>query len=276
MAINHCYIPRPPLSAFIEFFWLYEGDIPLHNKERRLPDGAASLIISLRNEHIRIYDWHAPSRFHDCGGIVMSGARSELALIDTGCQEEILGVQFRAGGAFPFLALPANDLHNEIVSLDMLWGEAAIDLREQLLVARTREMRFQILEQFLLARLDGQSAIIHPAAAFALKEFQTISYGYNVRQVSEQIGISQTRFIQVFREAVGLTPKQYCRVLRFQEVLRMMERGVSVGSYAELALNCGYYDQAHFIHDFQAFAGLTPGAYFTQRGEHRNHIPLLD
>ncbi len=275
MAINHCYISRPPLSAFIEFFWLYEGDIPLHNKERRLPDGSASLIVSLRDEQIRIYDRHAPNRFHDCGGIVISGARSEFALIDTACQEEILGVQFRAGGAFPFLALPANELHNEIVSLDILWSGTAVNLREQLLAAGTREMRFQILEQFLLARLAGQSRIIHPAVAFAIKEFQNISYSRNIRQVIEQIGISQTRFIQVFREAVGLTPKQYCQVLRFQAALRTLERGSPVG-WTELALNSGYYDQAHFIHDFQVFAGLTPGAYLACRGEHRNHIALFD
>ncbi len=276
MAINYCYILRPPLSAFIEFFWLYEGGIPVHKKERRLPDGSASLIINLHDEQIRTYDRYAPDRFRDCGGIVISGAHSEFALIDTACQKEVLGVQFRVGGAFPFLALPLNELHNDIVSLDMLWSGTAIDLREQLLAARTREMRFLVLEQFLLAQLNRQARRIHPTVIYALKEFQNISYNHNIRSMTEQIGISQTRFIQVFREAVGLTPKQYCRVLRFEEALRMMERGVSVGAYAEFALKCGYYDQAHFIHDFQAFAGLTPRAYLARQGEHRNHVALLD
>ena len=277
MAINSCYIPRPPLSAFVEFFWLYEGDIPLHKKERRLPDGSASLIINLRDNPIRIYDQYDPSRVQSCGGIVIGGARSEFALLDTACQEEILGVQFRPGGVFPFLALPANELHNKIVSLDILWGQAALDLREQLLTARTREIRFQVLEQFLLAQLArfAQSRTIHPTVTYALQEFRDTSYSQNVKTVIEQIGISQTRFIQVFREAVGLTPKQYCRVQRFQEVLRILEGGALMG-WTELALNCGYYDQAHFIHDFQAFAGLTPGAYRARQGEHRNHIALSD
>ncbi|MBA2681769.1 MAG: AraC family transcriptional regulator [Ktedonobacteraceae bacterium] len=266
---------RSPLSAFIDFFWLYEGEIPVHKKERRLPDGSVSLIINLRDGPIRIYDQHAPDRFRDCGGVVIGGARSEFALIDTTCQEEILGVQFRPGGAFPFLELPVNELHNEIIPLDILWGEGAVSLREQLRAARTREMRFLALEQFLLAQLADQARSIHPAVAIALKELQNTSYSLELRTMIEQVGVGQTRFIQVFREAVGLTPKQYCRVLRFQEALRVLEGGAQVG-WTELALNCGYYDQAHFIHDFQAFAGLTPGAYLARQGGHRNHIALPD
>jgi AraC-like DNA-binding protein len=64
-------------------------------------------------------------------------------------------------------------------------------------------------------------------------------------------------------------------VLRFQEVLCLIEKGQRV-PWADLALDCGYFDQAHFIHDFQAFTGLTPGAYLAQRGKHHNHVPLPD
>jgi AraC-like DNA-binding protein len=274
LAIHHHFIPHPPLSAFVEILWLYQGDTPSHKKERRLPDGSMALVINLRDDLIRIYDRCQHDQFQNYRGCVISGAHSEVMLIDTTSQAEVLGVQFKRGGAFPFLSLPAAELHNEIISLDMLWGAAAIDLREQLLAARTPERRFQLLEQFLLARL-AQSRTVHPAVTFALKEFQDVSCSPTIATVTERIGMSQTRFIQVFREAVGLTPKQYCRVLRFQEVLRVLERGVS-GSMAALAMNCGYYDQAHFIHDFQAFSGLTPGAYLSLRGEHRNHIALPD
>ena len=285
LAVNHCYVPRPPLSAFIEFFWLYEGDQSTFKMERRLPDGAASLIINLRADPIRIYDRYAPERFEGYRGSVISGARSEFVLIDTDCQVETLGVQFRPGGTGPFLALPAADLHNEVISLDTLWGAAAGELREQLLEASTVERRFQVLERCLLACLmrphhparlahPTGSESIHPVVARALKVFHDSSYSHNIRSVTEQLGMGQTRFIQTFRDAVGLTPKQYCRVRRFQETLHVLERGVPARSHARLALNCGYYDQAHFIHDFQAFAGLTPSAYLAQHVQHRNHVAL--
>ncbi len=87
--------------------------------------------------------------------------------------------------------------------------------------------------------------------------------------------LSPKRFIQVFSEEVGLTPKLFCRVRRFQEVLRLIEKGQHI-EWAEIALTCGYFDQAHCIHDFRAFSGLNPTTYLTHRGEHRNHVPLGD
>ena len=93
--------------------------------------------------------------------------------------------------------------------------------------------------------------------------------------MTERIGLSPRRFIQVFREEVGLTPKLFCRIRRFQEVLGLIGRGQHV-EWAEVALACGYFDQAHFIHDFRAFSGLNPKAYLAHRGEHLNHVPLCD
>ena len=81
--------------------------------------------------------------------------------------------------------------------------------------------------------------------------------------------------LQLFTEEVGLTPKLFCRVRRFQEVLRLVAGPARV-EWANVALACGYYDQAHFIHDFRAFCGLSPTAYLARRTEHLNHVPLPD
>ena len=274
MAIQHYMRPGPPLSAFVACFWSYENDEPAQSKERRLPDGSMSLIVNLREDYIRIYDPQQPDHFQTHGGSLISGAHSTFALIDTTSQAAMLGVEFKPGGALPFLRLPATELHNQALSLEMLWGTDAQRLREQLLDASTPARRFALLEQALLARLD-LSQVGHPAVSYALQQFQSASHLPSIAAVTERIGLSQTRFIQVFREAVGLTPKQFCRVRRFQQVLRLLEGDAPV-RWAELALACGYFDQAHFIHDFQAFAGLTPTVYLALRGEHRNHIALLE
>ncbi len=101
-----------------------------------------------------------------------------------------------------------------------------------------------------------------------------------VAEVTDQLGLSPRRFIQVFAEQVGLTPKLFCRVRRFHEVMRRVHLpGNDEGSridWTEVALSCGYFDQAHFIRDFRAFSGLNPSAWLAQRGEHLNHVPILD
>src|SRR5262249_2044097 len=155
---------------------------------------------------------------------LISGAHSEFIIIDTTCLASIIGVHFKPGGAFPFLTLPAGELHDEIVSLETLWGAAASRLRDQLLEASTPEVRFRILERFLLERA-AQPLARHSAVTFALKEFQRVPHLRTVSDVTEHIGLSSKRFIQLFSEEVGLTPKLFCRVRRFQEVLRRIEKG---------------------------------------------------
>jgi AraC-like DNA-binding protein len=275
LIIHHHALPRPPLSAFVEIFWLYEADTPSPpTKERRLPDGSMELVINLRDDLIRAYDRYHHDQCYSYHGGIISGAHSQFALIDTTNQASMVGIHFKPGGASPFLPLPAAELHNQILSLDMLWGIETLDLREQLLTAQTPAQRFHILEQFLLSRLAPSHAT-HPAISFALKEFLHPSHSPTIAAVTEQIGISQTRFIQLFRETVGLTPKQFCRIFRFQQMLRALESSTPI-KWTDLALSCGYFDQAHFIHDFQAFSGMTPGTYLSLRGEHRNHIALPD
>jgi AraC-like DNA-binding protein len=272
LTVYHTYIPQPPLSTFVDVFWLYDDYIPLHAKEHRLPDGSMELVINLREDTIRVYDRQHHDQFQSFRGCLISGAHSEFCVIDTASQASIMGVHFKPGGAFPFLTLPAGELHNTHVSLDTLWGAIADDLREQLLEATTPEARFRILEHFLLEQA-ARPLVRHPAVSFALSAFQNMPHVWTVADVTEQIGLSPKRFIQVFSEEVGLTPKLFCRIQRFQEVLHMIERRQRV-EWADIALTCGYFDQAHFIHDFRAFSGLSPGIYLTYRGEHRNHVPL--
>ncbi len=267
--------PQPPLANFVDKFWFYEGDAPQHTKERKLPDGTVELIFNLHDDFVPVYDRQNPDHFQTFLGNLICGVHSKFFVIDTASQSSVIGVHFKPGGAFPFFNLPASELHNTHVALDTLWGASATRLREQLLEAETPETRFRILERSLLTH-SIQPLAHHPAVAFALKEFQSSSPYSNIRTVSDvtkRIGLSPRRFIQIFSEEVGLTPKLFCRVRRFQEVLRLIRKEQQV-KWMDIALSCGYFDQAHFIHDFHAFSGLNPGAYLIQRSEHPNHVPI--
>lgn len=262
-------IPDPPLSEFVELLWLWEGYSQPHTFERLLPTGTQVLVVNLLEDRSRVYDRERLDRYETMRGAVVAGAYSEYSILDTAEQQATLGVQFRPGGAFPFFGLPADELQDRTVSLEDLWGAEAVCLRDRILAAATPEERCRILEGALLAR--ARSLARHPAVAFAVRELRRQR---TVASVLEQVGFSQRHFIQLFRRQVGLTPKLYCRVQRFQAVLHRLQGIGSEVDWAEVALSCGYFDQAHFIRDFRSFSGLTPSAYLAQRTGHLNHVPL--
>jgi AraC-like DNA-binding protein len=269
---HHHYIPQPPLSACVESFWLYAGERPTHVKERRLPDGSVGLIFNLHDDLIRIYDPRDQETFHSYRGAVLSGPQPGYVLLDTSSLLSTLGVTFRPGGMLPFLPFPVSDLSDQALSLETLWGAEVADLRGRLCSATTPAARFALLERFLLSRLD-RSRTSHPALACAIAGLQDAARFPTIASLAGHIGLSQTRLVQVFRDAMGMTPKQYARLSRFQCVLARLDTGEAV-DWADTVFACGYFDQSHLIHEFQAFAGLTPGQYLAMRSDYRNHVPL--
>jgi AraC-like DNA-binding protein len=267
------HIPPPPLSNFVEILWFYDGYFAgSHNKERLMPDGSIELVINLKEDEARIYDRENLDKCERLPGALVCGPHSSFFVIDTAQQDSVIGVHFKPGGAFPFFKMPAIELHNLHVSLEDLWGQQAGLLRERLLEAQTPQKKFQVLEECLLARafkpLERHRAVDH-----ALGLFRNIHTAPAMTELADQIGISSRRFIQLFSNEVGLTPKLFARVRRFQQVLQNIRAGVEF-SWVDMAASCGYFDQAHFIHDFKEFSGINPTTYLAQKTEHLNHVPI--
>jgi AraC-like DNA-binding protein len=265
------HIPRPPLSDFVELLWQYDGPDPPHARERCLPTGTVEIVVNLDDTDARAYDRRDADRPRGFCGPLVCGAQSGFFVVDTADQASTMGVHFRPGGAFPFLG-PAGELRDALVPLEALWGTEAWRLRDRLLDAATVEERFRVLEQALLARATKPLGR-HPAVAFALEQFRSVPQRLTVSEAARRSGLSQRRFIRVFDEEVGLTPKLFYRVQRFQRVLRLVEDRREV-EWADVALECGFFDQPHLINDFHAFSGVTPTAYLAVRGDHFNHLPL--
>ena len=268
------YHPPAPLSAYVDLLWYYAGFQREHAKERLLPTGTVDLVINLREDEVRTYDPDDTSRCQRYPGSVVVGVHSRYFVLDTTEQNDVIGIHFRPGGAFPFLAPPADAFHNAHVDLQAVWGSEAVLIRERLLEATTPEARFAVLEQALLARLR-RSPEPHDAVLHALRCIDRAPQLGTIASLTERIGLRPKRFIQLFTQQVGLTPKLYCRVRRFQRVIGAVNQRREV-DWADVAAGCGYYDQAHFIRDFRAFSGLNPGAYLGQRGEYQNHVPMRD
>jgi AraC-like DNA-binding protein len=267
------YRPLPPLADFVDRLWLSQGSAPAHAMERLLPNCTVELVINLHQDHIHLYDRDDYRRCGSVPGCMLSGPRTRYFVIDTRDQTAVMGVHFRPGGAFPFFRAPASELADQSIALDALWGPAASEMRERLLASPTPEGKFRVLEACLLAQL-AKPLERHPAVSFGIEQLR----GYRqptVADVVDKAGFSQRRFIQLFGEQVGLTPKVFGRVSRFQRAVQTAH-GAGEIDWADLALDCGYYDQAHFVHDFQSFAGITPSTYLLQRTPHLNHVPLAE
>jgi AraC-like DNA-binding protein len=266
------HVPRPPLNQFVELLWFHEGlncDYPL---ERVLPDGSMELIINLRDEPRHVFDRVSHRPREEYRGSWLSGPHSEFIVIDTAPEASLIGAHFRPGGANAFFELPLDELRNRVVDLESLWDGGARSLRDQLLEAPTPSAKFRILEDALLARWRGVASR-HRAVRHALECFIHEPETVTVAQMTVEIGLSARRFIQVFTAQVGMTPKVFCRVRRFHRVLNEIQRTRQV-VWADVALRCGYYDQAHFINDFREFCGVTPSDYLHERPVYPNFLPI--
>ncbi|HEU4324672.1 MAG TPA: helix-turn-helix domain-containing protein [Roseiflexaceae bacterium] len=264
--------PPPPLAGLVDMLWVYEGYAPPHPRERLLPDGAVELVINLDEAPMRVYEGAQDAEGALFRDALVCGPHSRCFVIDTARPTTVAGVHFRPGGAPALLRAPADALHNAHLPLVDLWGDGAAALSERLRDAASPRQRLDLLARVLLERLP-RFPEQRPAIAQAIQAFERQPQAGAVAQVSAAVGLSERQLARLFREAVGLTPKQFCRVRRFQQLLRRIERGRAV-AWAETAIDCGYYDQSHLIRDFQLFAGLNPSSYLLGRGDHPNHLPL--
>ncbi len=254
----HIHSPAAPLADFVDIIWVYEDYAPPHPQERLMPMGAMNLVIT----------WSARGVWSG-----VSGVHTHSVMLDTSTRFSIVGVSFKPGGGFPFFPMPAGELHNLSVPLEAVWGRRAHEVCERLMVAPTHVEKCKVVEQALIASGRGRLAQ-HRAVQYAVAELGRAERPRPVASVVDDIGLSQRRFIDIFRNEVGVTPKAFSRVRRFQHVLGCVEHVTDV-DWMEVALSAGYFDQAHFIHDFREFAGVSPSMYLRYRTS-RNHIAVHD
>lgn len=272
-AVRAFHVPGPPLSAFVSCLWYIEAPPSSVATERVLPDGAVQIIFSLRASGFRVYDADRHTVTRALGGAIATGPSAHFAVIDARDTAATVGVSFRPGCAAPFVGAPPSTFTGTDVELDDVWGRADCDrLHGRLLEAGGPEAAFRVLEDALLQRL-ATGLLPHPGVRHALEAFTRTAHTASIADVRDQVGLSHRRFVDVFERAVGLTPKRFCRVRRFQRVLQLAHGAARV-SWTDVALACGYTDQAHLINDFKAFAGITPSAWMAARTAHQNHVRL--
>lgn len=262
--------PAEPLSSLVESIW--DCDLPrqAHAFDRLLPSARPQLVINLAQDETRVYDDQL--RCTRNAGAAFDGPSHRSALIDTAEQTRVLGIVFRAGGAAPFFRERMDAIANAHVDLDALVAGDARTLRQRLLDARDAHARLRIVERWLRAQADAAPAHRHPTIAHALRLIDAAPATQRIATVAAHCRMSPRRFGELFREQVGMSPKRYARLQRFHGVVAQVHRRARV-DWAAVAADGGFHDQAHLVHEFRAFAGITPTAYLARQGPWPTHVP---
>jgi AraC-like DNA-binding protein len=264
-----CIRPSSPLGDYVESIGDWRSPA-VDYWSRALPRGAVTIIFDVgQRQQLHFYAADGTTRLEVPPAFII-GSHTASYVSNIAAGEPVMAVHFRPGGAAPFLGIPLGDLEDTHVGIDDIWGPDGRDLHERLIETSATASRFRILEEFLLSR-PWLAAGRRPRVAAAMGAIED-NPSIRMADIKELVGTPPKRLNALFRAEVGLSPKAYARVRRLQAALRLLGAGPVSG--AHVAAVVGYFDQAHFVRDFESFTGMTPTQYRRQRILLPSHIPL--
>jgi len=245
----------PRLAEVVTSMWFGEGKTA-YQRDRILPSGQSQLLINLGPPQYRVEP--GPPEVHiPFVNIWYSGLHQGPIDTEAPHGNALLGVAFSAHGTFPWLGERMDGLSDRIIALADALGDGALRLRERLLNTPSLEARFTCVERWLLARLEART-LIHPAVRWAVDQIAATGGRLRIEQLATRTGFTRKHLGNLFRQQVGLSPKSLARVHRFRGALQLLDRANGQVPWAELAEQCGFYDQSHLINEFRRFTGFSP------------------
>ena len=251
--------PRNPLNRFVECFWILESEAPPQpaQTERILPDGCIELILNFGDR----FSQHDSNKTSIQPRHFLVGQMTGPIVISPGNIVDLIGIRFHPGGTMPFFRLPMHELTDQLVELGSLAASLERELLDVTINLVSMTERVAAIESLLLTyvlRCKHDSWVL-PLSARIVDS----GGGVSVDQLATAAGLSARQLERRFLREVGIGPKLLSRILRFQQVFRAVER--SDRAWAPIAIECGYYDQAHLIRDFNQFAHQTPSVLFAEQ-----------
>jgi AraC-like DNA-binding protein len=244
--------PRP-LRGFVRSYTGYDEWSARPLCRREVPSGDVTLILSPDSE-LRVPERHVS---------FVAALHDRYSLVEHPGRQRGVEVRLTPLGAHALFGLPMHELTNRVVELDDLAGSEYAELAARIWDVAGWERRFAILDAALTARLAAARPV-SGELAWAWGRLRASEGRAGIGDLAADLGWSHRRLIARFREQIGLPPKTLARVLRFERVSRLLRQSPEP-RLAEVAYDCGYYDQAHLNRDFREFAGTTPSDYLASR-----------
>ncbi len=250
--------PHATLKPFVKQLWVSRSNAqPLGTREHVLPTGQMHLVFRLAGPPLRIFSDAEDRSGSIFNGPVVGGARAGFYVKEVGEPVLSVGVQLLPGAALALFGVSAAELAGRHTPASELCEQ---DSPAQML------MRLESLLAARLPRVHG----LHPGVADILGRFE---HAARVEEMVRESRYSHRGFIALFKQATGLSPKRYARLMRFQQLMAAL-RATPAESLSELALAAGYSDQAHMNREFREFAGVTPLQYRLLAPEAAHHVAL--
>jgi AraC-like DNA-binding protein len=171
----------------------------------------------------------------------------------------ILAVRFTALGAYHFFGTPMKEVANGETGLKSLWKDWASEIEEKIHFAQNTQQRAEIMQEYLKLQL-ARNGYIDQAVDYCIRQIKLSKGQLSIEALANQAGVSNRQLVRRFDKCIGLTPKEFSRITKFIGSLDLLNYQRQK-SFTEIALDAGYYDQAHFIHDFREFSGMSPTEY---------------
>jgi AraC-like DNA-binding protein len=273
--IFRAHIPSAPLDRFVGRIIYYEGYEPPHRLDRFLPDGNTEIVFNLTESPQDIFDNDTLKSMRSYRDVWVSGVRTRPITIPSGRGCRMVVIIAKRGRASRWYPLPLDELRDMVVPGELVFGREILELRNRFVEAGSVDRIIRLAESFLMRLLREESC---PGPESSCIEYSVSSIVsdtgcLNLKQLSERIGYSQKHFIDLFKRHVGVSPKRYLRIMRFQKAILQIETGETL-PWDQVAAEAGYYDQSHFIHDFKSFSGFTPGEYLRMKSSTLNYVPV--
>lgn len=247
--------PAPHLRPYVRDFCGYTEETPGGVRRREFP-GAQVVVIFEFGPPVRISP-PGPSSRVSCfpGGFVagLDGVYAETA--HDGFQQG-LQVNMSPVGARLFLGLPMSELTGRVVSLRDLLPREHRSLAERLAELPAWDTRIDLVERLIEERIAATRTDVG-VAAWAYRRIEQSGGALDMRTLTRELGYSQKHVIRIFHEQVGVPPKLLARIVRLERLIQHLRDG-GAGTWADLALEFGYYDQSHLSRDVREFTGATP------------------
>ncbi len=264
--------PTTPLAPYCLLLWACDGfaeqACPRPVREHMLPTGYMHLVFRMNASPLTTFGATSGTARRSVGTAVIAGARPAHYLRERVTPTCSVGAVLRPGAARRLFGISAAELSARHTPLDETWGTAAASMRDRLLEATRCADRLLLLEAMLTARV----ARLHGRESGVCRTIARMPALASVAEAARQGGLSHRAFIARFRDEVGLAPKRYLRIVRFQQALHAIRGGGTV-SLAAHAAQAGYSDQAHLCRDFLELAGVTPREYLRRNPVEANHLP---
>ncbi len=266
-------ILQPSLDRNIESIIYFKDFTPEHSIERLVPTGHVFIVFELDNIARNVYDNKTLNPIKQFTKVWLSGIHRNFISISSHEKSEMFIIQFKPTGAFPFLHTSMHLFREKIISATDVFGIEILKLRDAIIQSKSPQEKFSTAKEWLLNRFEIQKEASSNLLAFTSK-LQKESL-IHLKEIMASYPYTQKQLIEHFKKYVGLTPKQFHRIIKFNEVFQKINKKEKI-YWADIAYDCGYSDQSHFIKEFFLFSGFKPQEFLKKdfSKDSSNFFPL--